>query len=572
MLDVLRPGVLEDLTLCVVGDGATERERAAALGARVVTVDGDLADEDAVAVAVGALGHIDVLVVDAASAFADAGGGMAGLRRAVDDGWNVVRAVVNASWVSEGDGGAASGGKVVFLAPATDAGEHANAVGAALENAARTLSVEWARFGVRITAVRPREGASDDERAELVAFLASPAGTTSRGARSTPVLRYNCARNYFSASRLAEVSMQLQGIHHITAITGDAPRNLDFYTRVLGLRLVAKTVNQDDPCVYHLFYADEQGHPGSEMTFFEYPHAIPGRPGAGMVHRIVWRVGSAPRRWTSGRAPRPLEVAVTRERRRRRRALRRPRGPRPRAGRRRQRRRAAGRRASRDPRRPALQGFDGVRAYATDPASSGALLEQILGAEETGETRWTLRGEPAAAGSPTTRAPAERGRQRAGSVHHVAWGTTVAEHPRWQERFEESGLPTSGIIDRTYFKSIYFREPSGVLFEIADDAPGFTIEARPSRSSAARSSCRRSSSPGASARGAPDAAARPARGLGDARVGAGSALEVHACRGAGLAHQITPRFAIEPDGVLQRGDRAWLDAARPQDDARPESF
>jgi citronellol/citronellal dehydrogenase len=178
VLDVLRPGVLEELTLCVVGDGAGERERAAALGARVVTVDGDLADEDAVAVAVGALGHIDVLVVDAASAFTAAGGGMAGLRRAVDDSWNVVRAVVNASWVTDGEtrGGAANGGKVVFLAPAADAGEHANAVGAALENAARTLSVEWARFGVRITAVRPREGASDDERAELVAFLASPAG------------------------------------------------------------------------------------------------------------------------------------------------------------------------------------------------------------------------------------------------------------------------------------------------------------------------------------------------------------------------------------------------------------
>lgn len=178
MLDVLRPGVLEELTLCVVGDGAGERERAAALGARVVTVDGDLADEDAVAVAVGALGRIDVLVIDAASAFVAAGGGMAGLRSAVDDGWNVVRAVVNASWVTdEGDApSAGGGGKVVFLAPAVDAGEHANAVGAALENAARTLSVEWARFGVRITAVRPREGASADERAELVAFLASPAG------------------------------------------------------------------------------------------------------------------------------------------------------------------------------------------------------------------------------------------------------------------------------------------------------------------------------------------------------------------------------------------------------------
>src|SRR3954470_12535032 len=87
--------------------------------------------------------------------------------------------------------------------------------------------------------------------------------------------------------------MQLEGIHHITAITGDARRNLDFYTRVLGLRLAAKTVNQDDPTVYHLFYADELGRPGSELTFFEYPRAIPGRAGAGMVHRIVWRVGSA---------------------------------------------------------------------------------------------------------------------------------------------------------------------------------------------------------------------------------------------------------------------------------------
>jgi NAD(P)-dependent dehydrogenase (short-subunit alcohol dehydrogenase family) len=182
VLDVLRPGVLDGLTICVVGDGATERERASALGARVVTVDGELADEEAVAVAVGALGPIDVLVVDAASEFAAAGGGMPGLRRAVDDGWNVVRAVVDAGWIAQAQGedpppaAGAAGGKVVFLAPAADAGEHANAVGAALENAARTLSVEWARFGVRITAIRPRQAAAADERAELVAVLASPAG------------------------------------------------------------------------------------------------------------------------------------------------------------------------------------------------------------------------------------------------------------------------------------------------------------------------------------------------------------------------------------------------------------
>src|SRR4051812_30945097 len=95
-----------------------------------------------------------------------------------------------------------------------------------------------------------------------------------------------------TAKTCGRTVMRLEGIHHITAITGDAPRNLDFYTRVMGLRLTAKTVNQDDPSVYHLFYADEVGRPGSELTFFEYPGAIPGRAGAGMVHTIVSRVGS----------------------------------------------------------------------------------------------------------------------------------------------------------------------------------------------------------------------------------------------------------------------------------------
>ncbi len=94
--------------------------------------------------------------------------------------------------------------------------------------------------------------------------------------------------------------MHLEGIHHITMITGDAPGNVDFYTRVLGLRLVAKTVNQDDPTVYHLFYADEHGSPGTEMTFFEYPGARRGRAGGGMVHTLVSRVALDPRRSTSG--------------------------------------------------------------------------------------------------------------------------------------------------------------------------------------------------------------------------------------------------------------------------------
>src|SRR5213593_734595 len=83
--------------------------------------------------------------------------------------------------------------------------------------------------------------------------------------------------------------MKLEGIHHVTAITGNAPQNVEFYAGTLGLRLVKKSVNQDDPTVYHLFYADERGSPGSDITFFEYPGARPGRAGAGMVHRVVWR-------------------------------------------------------------------------------------------------------------------------------------------------------------------------------------------------------------------------------------------------------------------------------------------
>lgn len=181
MPDVLAPGVLDGLTVCVAGDGAAERERLAILGARVVTVDGDLADEDALALAVGALGAIDLLVVDAASLFFAAGGGVPGLRVAIDDAWNVVRAVANASWIEP-----ERPGKAILVAPEATAAEHADAVGAALENTARTLSVEWARFGIRTTAIRPRAGATDADRAELVAFLASPAGDYFSGCAFAP--------------------------------------------------------------------------------------------------------------------------------------------------------------------------------------------------------------------------------------------------------------------------------------------------------------------------------------------------------------------------------------------------
>jgi glyoxalase family protein len=268
--------------------------------------------------------------------------------------------------------------------------------------------------------------------------------------------------------------MRLEGIHHITAITGDARANVDFYTGVLALRLVAKTVNQDDPSVYHLFYADERGRPGSEVTFFEYPGATPGRDGAGMVQRIISRVGSpeALDFWEKRLAA--ADVAVQRDGDRLRFAD--PEG----LG-----HELAVRTDGDEPLRAehpeippehALGGFDGVRAYTTDAARSGQLLERVLGAEPAGSDAWEMRGDRRGSTIAYDAAPEEPGRQSAGAVHHVAWGTTAEEHPRWLERLGEAGVRSTPIIDRYYFHSIYFREPSGVLFEIADDAPGFTVD------------------------------------------------------------------------------------------------
>jgi glyoxalase family protein len=268
--------------------------------------------------------------------------------------------------------------------------------------------------------------------------------------------------------------MKLEGIHHITAITGDAPQNVDFYTGTMGLRLVAKSVNQDNPDVYHLFYADELGRAGSDLTFFEYPGIAPGRTGAGMVHRIVSRVGSpeaidfweqrlGERGTQSTRAggrlrfadPEGLEheLAV----------------------------RVAGDEplSARHPEIPnehALQGFDEVRAYSRDPRPSGDLLETVMGAVPAGEASWELRGDRRGGLISFDPAPDQPGLQGAGSVHHIAWGTTVSEHPRWFERLREAGVRSTPIIDRHYFHSIYFNEPGGVLYEIADDGPGFTVD------------------------------------------------------------------------------------------------
>ncbi len=267
--------------------------------------------------------------------------------------------------------------------------------------------------------------------------------------------------------------MQLEGIHHISAITGDAAGNVDFYARVLGLRLVKKTVNQDDPTVYHLFYADEVGSPGSDLTFFEYPGARAGRAGIGMVHRVVFRVGSeaALDFWADRLAVEGVETT-----------------------------RAEGSLVFADPEglglelvvvdRPdapltarsltipdahAIQGFEGVRAYVADASRSAPLLAGPMGLTEVAPGTWEARGEERG-GRITFDRSDERGIPGAGTVHHVAWSIGLGEEDAWQQRIDRTGLRPTPVIDRFYFRSIYFREPGGILYELATRGPGFAAD------------------------------------------------------------------------------------------------
>jgi glyoxalase family protein len=263
--------------------------------------------------------------------------------------------------------------------------------------------------------------------------------------------------------------MKLEGIHHVTCITGDAPQNLTFYTDVLGLRLVKKTVNQDDPSVYHLFYADERGNPGSDITFFEYPGAQTGRAGAGMIHTIVWRAGSdaALDFWADR-----LGVARDGERVR----FEDPEGL----------AHELIMRAVDDeplvadhpeiPREHALQGFEGVRAYTHDPERSRPLLEQTLAFEWRGDETWEARGDERGGWIAYDAPPSEPGIPGAGTVHHVAWASTMDDHETWQRAVAEAGYQPTPVIDRFWFRSVYFREPSGVLFELATLGPGFATD------------------------------------------------------------------------------------------------
>jgi len=270
--------------------------------------------------------------------------------------------------------------------------------------------------------------------------------------------------------------MELDGIHHITCITADAPGNVDFYARVLGLRLVKKTVNFDAPDVYHLYFGDERGAPGSILTFFEFPDATRGRAGAGMIHRLRWRVasGDALAFWTDRLTAENVEVhpvdhAIRFED---------PEGlslelavldtddeP-----------LTAG--AEDIPPEHALQGFDGVRAYGPGREQEHTILTGAMGFEMTAPGEYRLKGRRTATYGYDD-PPAAAGLQGAGTVHHIAWCDRDDEHAAWRERLTGAGERPTPVIDREYFLSIYFREPRGVLFELATPSPGFAIDEDP---------------------------------------------------------------------------------------------
>jgi glyoxalase family protein len=267
--------------------------------------------------------------------------------------------------------------------------------------------------------------------------------------------------------------MALEGLHHVTAITADAPRNVDFYARLLGLRLVKKTVNFDQPDVYHLYFGDERGTPGSILTFFEFPGAAVGRAGDGMVHTVQWRVASdealdfwvgrladdgvQAERTADGLAFADFEglrhelvAAVVEDA--------------PLAA-----------HAPDIPDEHALLGFHGVRAYASQPEASAPLLE-ALGFQTTGAA-WTLGGDDRHATLTYDEPPAGAGVTSAGTVHHVAWSAADdGELTAFRDRAGQAGARPTSIIDRQYFHSVYFREPSGVLFELASRDIGFQYD------------------------------------------------------------------------------------------------
>ena len=262
--------------------------------------------------------------------------------------------------------------------------------------------------------------------------------------------------------------MKLEGLHHITMITGDAQANVDFYAGTLGLRLVKKTVNFDAPEAYHLYFGDETGSAGSILTWFEFAGARAGVAGEGTIHTLrlgvpsaealdFWagRLDGAVREGDTLRFADPdglaLELVVAPDK-------------------------APQTAVHPDvPAAFAITGPVGARAYSAYAGVRETVLTDVLGFTDEGDGVYRLGGFEYALDP----SPGHGGRMGAGTVHHIAWASRDEDHLGWLDRVGAAGAHVSDVRDRDYFRSIYFREPRGVLFEIATLSPGFAVDEDP---------------------------------------------------------------------------------------------
>ena len=278
------------------------------------------------------------------------------------------------------------------------------------------------------------------------------------------------------------MSHSVNGLHHVTAIAGPAQENLDFYAGVLGMRLVKRSVNQDDPGTYHLFYADAEGHAGSDLTFFPWSHSAPSQMGHGLAVEVSLEVPSGSLEFWGTRLarygtradaiearfgervlpfadPHGLRVALVEA--------------------------SAPRSFSPWSESPVaaerqIRGLFGARLLEQNSSPTTAFVTKCMGFSKlASENGWTRYGFPSSAGHIDVRdAPdARRGAWGVGAIHHLAWRVDDEEHQlRIRSQVEEGGARATPVIDRFWFKSVYFREPGGVLFELATDGPGFAVD------------------------------------------------------------------------------------------------
>lgn len=281
------------------------------------------------------------------------------------------------------------------------------------------------------------------------------------------------------------MNMKTAGIHHITAFVRDPQKTVDFYAGVLGLRLVKQTVNFDAPEVYHLYLGDEQGTPGTIITFFPWPRSRQGRVGGGQVGVTTFAVPAGALAFWERRLAAfgiPFEKTV---------------------------RFSETVLAFRDgdglqleivereagplstwsfggiPAERAIKGFGGAVLYSLNPGRTAHLLQHVMGLERIGQDgayiRFRSYGELGNVVDVLAN-PVERGAGGAGTVHHIAWrAQDDREHAQWREHMLEHGFQTTPIVDRQYFNALYFREEGGIQFEIATDPPGFARDEEPAR-------------------------------------------------------------------------------------------